>query len=198
MAVGYRETVLAPRFSRVMAVLVVAVCALTEVSLIVYGRPEPILRATPAVILAGVGAYVLFWAPRIRIGPAELEIVNPLRSRRISWPAILDIDAKWSLTVITVRGRVTAWAAPSPGALADSSRFRRPRGLKRSEPFRAEPSRAVGAVAERLILAQWSEYRDRGVLGAVEGPGVVTTWNRVACLLVGVFSVLTVAGILWP
>jgi len=125
MAVGPQESVLYPLGSRILAAVVVVLCAVVEASLIVYGHAELALRATPAVLLAAALVYAGFWAPRVELDPAELRVINPFRSFRISWPAIREIDSRWSLTLDTVKGRVTAWAAPSPGLFSQLPRMRR-------------------------------------------------------------------------
>ncbi|WP_284254886.1 PH domain-containing protein [Pseudolysinimonas kribbensis] len=120
MAIGPQETVLYPVGSRVLAGLVVAICAVVEVSLVVYGHGDVLLRGTPAVLLVAVAAVVVFWMPRLELDPAELRVVNPLRTHDVSWAAIRDIDSRWSLTLDTERGRITAWAAPSPARSVSS------------------------------------------------------------------------------
>jgi Bacterial PH domain len=195
MAVGPQESVLYPLGSRVLAGVAVAICAVIEASLLVYGHAELTIRATPAVLLAAVLVFVLFWMPRVELDPGELRVINPFRSYRISWPAIREIDSRWSLTLHTVRGRVTAWAAPSPGLLSQAGRMRRGAfsiwlGTQR-ESRGAEQAR-------QLIVRQWEAYRDQGVLGAVEGEGVTRRWNMPAVVVVVVLTAAAIAGAAWP
>ncbi|MFC5501001.1 PH domain-containing protein [Lysinimonas soli] len=196
MTVGPQQTVLYPVASRVLAAVIIAICVLIEVSLLVSARWDVALRATPAVMLVGAGAFVLFWMPRVELSPADLRIVNPLRTRRISWPAIVDIETRWSLTIDTAGGRVTAWAAPAPGPASQLGRMRRDaynrvsindRGVSRGNEL-----------ARSLVVRQWEAYRDEGVLGAVEGAGVTTSWNWPAVAVVGALTVATLTGALWP
>jgi hypothetical protein len=195
MAVGPQDTVLYPVGSRVLAAVLIAICVVIEVSLVATAHLEVALRATPPVLLVAVGTFVLFWAPRVELTPAELVIVNPLRTHRISWPAIRDIETRWSLSLDTVRGRITAWAAPSPGPLSQLSRLRR-------DAFRvslAAKGELHGAELSRsLVLSQWEAYRQEGVLGAVEGRGVATHWNIPAAVAIVVLGAGTLAGALLP
>lgn len=199
MAVGLKETVLVPTFSRILFVLIVAVCAVIEVSLIGFGRAEPLLRYGAAPPLAAVLAFLVFWRPRVRIGPAEVEVVNPFRTHLITWPAVRDIDTKWTLTLVTVRGRIQVWAAPSPGPFGSIGTLRRdPRGgLVRDARTPSTPT-AIGDVAAMLVLRQWQDYRDRGLLGAVEGEGMTTRLATPWVIVGSVLLVLTVVGIAWP
>ena len=193
MAVGPQDTVLYPVGSRVLAVALMAICLVIEVSLVTTAGLEVTLRATPPVLLVAVGAFVLFWAPRVELTPAELVIVNPLRTHRITWPAIRDIETRWSLSLDSVRGRITAWAAPSPGPLSQLSRLHR-------DAFRvslAAKGELHGAeLARSLVLTQWEAYRQDGVLGAVEGRGVTTHWNMPAAVAIVVLALGTLAGAL--
>lgn len=195
MAVGPQESVLYPLGSRILAAVAVAICAVVEASLLVYGHWEVTIRATPAVLLAAVLIFALFWMPRIELDPGELRVVNPFRSYRISWPAIRGIDSRWSLTLDTVRGRITAWAAPSPGVFSQLGRLRR-------DAFRvtlsAQRETRGAEQARQLVVQQWEAYRDQGILGAVEGEGVTRRWNLPLVLVVAVLAAATAAGAAWP
>lgn len=195
MAVGPQESVLYPLGSRILAAVVVVLCAVVEASLIVYGHAEPALRATPAVLLVAALVYAGFWAPRVELDPAELRVINPFRSFRISWPAIREIDSRWSLSLDTVQGRVTAWAAPAPGLFSQLPRMRR-------DAFRvslgSERESRGAEQARQLIVRQWEAYRDRGLLGAVEGEGVTRQWNVPLLVTVGVLTAAVVLGLTIP
>jgi hypothetical protein len=195
MAVGPQNTTLYPLGSRVLAAALIAICAVIEVSLLLSAPGGVTVRATPVVLLVAVGAYALFWAPCVRLSPSELRIVNPLRIHDITWPAIRDIDTRWSLAVDTVRGRITAWAAPSPGPLSQLSRlnrqFFRITITRRQDPRGPELTRS-------LVLSQWEAYREQGVLGPVEGTGVTTRWNVPSTVAIAVLAVASLAGALWP
>jgi hypothetical protein len=195
MAVGPQESVLYPVGSRVLAAVVVAFCLFIEVSLLAYGHLEVTLRATPAVLLVAAGAIVLFWVPRVELSPSELRVVNPLRTHHVTWPAIRDIETRWSLTIDTVRGRLTAWAAPSPGLFSQVGRMRR-NAFSVSLNNQREPRGAE--LARHLVMRQWEAYREQGVLGAVEGDGVTTRWNVPAVVTLAVLLAAAVAGAVWP
>lgn len=195
MVVGPQNTVLYPLGSRVLAATLVAICAVIEGSLVAYAHLELALRATPIVLLVALGAYLLFWAPRIELSPAELRIVNPIRTHEISWPAIQDVDARWSLAIDTVRGRVTAWAAPSPGPWSQLRRMNRQ--LFRITLNARQDLRGT-ELARSLVLTQWEAYREQGILGAVEGRGVTTSWNVPALVAVVVLCAAVVTAAALP
>jgi hypothetical protein len=199
MAVGPQETTLAPRGARVLAVLVVAICIAVEVSLVVYGHLDVTLRATPWAAFAAVGAYCLFWAPLVRLSPAEIEIVNPLRTHRISWPAVEDVETRFSLAIRTRRGRVTIWAAPAPGPWSSVSQLRRdPLGRPSLGPQQRRLPATVAALAPALVLRHWESYRDAGTLHGVEGDGETVRWHRALVAILAACAVLGVVTALVP
>lgn len=193
MAVGPQESVLVPRFSRVMSVLVVAICVLTEVSLVVYGHLEPLLRATPAIALVGFGAYTLFWAPLIRVDPEAIDIVNPLRTTRIGWGAVEDITTRWSLTVVTAAAQFTAWSSPSEGPWSSLGRLNRDvlgRPSLRAAERSSRPGSPVGVPS--IVISQWEGHRDSA------SSTVSTSLNRTTVVVLVVLALLTIVGIALP
>lgn len=196
-----QEITLKPLFSRILAALVVAICVLGEIGVIVYGRLDTIIEAVPAIALVGFGAFALFWAPYVRVGPAAVEIINPLRSYVITWPAILDIQTRWGLTLKTEKLTVSAWASPARSRYASLSQSRRD-GFGRPV-FVSETSRkpsgdrvpsSVAGLAPMLITEQWERYRDAELLGSVEGEGVTVRWHSITAIILGALVVLCVVG----
>jgi hypothetical protein len=193
MAVGPQETVLAPRFSRVLTVLIVAICAVAEVSLVVWGHVEVLLRATPALAFVAFGTWVLFWVPLIRLTPDDVEVVNPLRTHTVPWGAIRDITARFSLTLQTDAGQVTAWASPAESPWASLGRFRRD-ALGRPSLGPEDPSRLprdIGGLAPVLVQRQWEAHRDT----ATGEP--TTRWHIATIVVLAALLVLTIVGIGW-
>jgi hypothetical protein len=194
------------RFSRVLSVLVIAVCVLGEAGLVFYGHPLTIVHGVAPIALIGYGAWVLFWVPLLVVGPAQVVIVNPARTWEISWPAILDIQTKWGLTLVTPRGRVNAWASPAQNRYSSLSRFNRDAlgrpGMDRERIMDTEraqraadrPPSSIAGLAPLMITKQWEEYRDRGLLGTVEGEGMTVRWHRATLIVLAALVVLTVVG----
>lgn len=197
MAVGPQIAVLAPRFSRIVSVLIAAICALTAVSLVQYGHADLLLRATPALVLVAFGTYTLFWAPLVRITPEKLEVINPLRTYRVAWPAVKDITARWALTVTTESGEFSAWAAPAQGPWASVGRMRRDALGRPSLGAEGSDSVAGGSAPgiASLVVSQWVNYRDER---SARDDDVSVRWHVITIAVLAVFAVLTVAGVVWP
>lgn len=194
------------RFSQVLSVLVVVICVLGEVGLVVYGHPLTVIHGAAPLLLVGFGAYALFWVPYISVGPASVTIVNPTRTYVITWPAVLDIQTKWGLTLITRKGAITAWASPARSRYTSLSRFNRDAlgrpgmdsdRLMNTERVRRATERppvTVAGLAPLMVTTQWEDYRDRGLLGEVEGDGMTIRWHRITLIVLAALVVLTVAG----
>ncbi|MGT2424964.1 hypothetical protein [Amnibacterium kyonggiense] len=197
MDFGYRTVLLRPRASQALAALVIAICAVGVGGFALRDDLPSLVRAVPPLGLVAVGAWALFWRPSVLLEPARLRLVNPLRTVTITWPAVEDIEDRWNLVVTAGGRRHGAWAAPRTGAIA-SGRARRAaygRAADAASGARAGTDAAQGSLAGALAARQWREYRDRGLLGAVEGEGVTTRWHTrtiAALLLLAVASALAV------
>jgi hypothetical protein len=196
MAVGPQVSVLAPRFSRTISALIVAICVLSEVSLIGYGHTDALLRASPALAFAAFGSYTLFWAPLVRIGTTAIEVVNPLRTHRIAWPAIRDVTTQWTLTLVTDRGSFPAWAVSAQSPWSSVGRLHRD-ALGRPSLGAEQTSRAVRSTAglAPIIVRQWETYRDEPT---GETSQISTRWHRSTIIVLAALAALTLLGLLWP
>jgi hypothetical protein len=194
---------LRPRFGKVLCVCVWVIMAVTAVSLIATLDVERILRYSPGLLLIAFGAWLLFWRPAVKVEPYGVELINLLRTRSISWPAIQRIDTKYALTLFTSGGKFTAWAAPSPGRATLNKATRQDlRGLPESS-YGPGNTVAIGDVptsesgaASLLVRRQWEWLRDEGHLesGAVEGSGVKTTWHYYSAAALVILIVAAILG----
>jgi hypothetical protein len=194
MDFGYRETVLRPRTGQGLAVVVVVICAAGLVGFALRGDGTTLLRAMAPLGLVAFGSYALFWAPNVRITPADIELVNPLRTIRIAWPAVEEIETRWSLVVVAGDKRYPAWAAPREGGSGSVRPGRAASVLSEDGRQRSRRGAPEGALAGAIATRQWQEYRDRGLLGVVEGQGVSVRMHAVTAAVLLVLAVGTVAS----
>lgn len=86
------------------------------------------LHAWPAclpLVLVGYAAWLMFWLPRVDVHDDGVTLVNPLQTLVVPWSAIILVDTKYAMTLVTPKRRYAAWAAPAPGvvsALRDARR----------------------------------------------------------------------------
>lgn len=199
-----RPVVLRPRFGIVLTVLVWLVCAVSVVSLgIEYGVSGALVFG-PSFVLGGYLCWMLFWAPAVALDPSGVSLVNLVRTRRITWPAIASVDTRYTLTIQTVDGRrYGAWAAPAPSryALMRASKAELTRlpetsyGPDGTIAFGDLPGSDSG-LAALYVRRNWEALREAGHLdsGVVEGTGVVTTWHRGQLLVLAVLALAAVGA----
>lgn len=199
-----QPVVLRPRFGLILCILVWTIVAICIVSLIVLGDAGVALRYTPAFLLAAFLCWMLFWMPAVVVEASGVTLVNIARSVRISWPAIVSVDTKYSLTIRTREAKYTAWAAPAP------SRMSTMRASRSDLSHLPESSYAGGTVglgdipnsdsglAALNIRRYWEQLQRDGHLDsrAVEGTGVQVTWHVWQLAVTAVLVVATLAGIL--
>ncbi|MFM6966804.1 MAG: hypothetical protein ACKOWI_05525 [Rhodoluna sp.] len=67
-----------------------------------------------ALVLSGC-AYLIFIRPKVQIFDEGVVITNPLTTIGIGWHRVIDIDVRYSLTIVTATKKISAWAAVAPG-----------------------------------------------------------------------------------
>jgi hypothetical protein len=86
---------------------------------LLWGLPdngwEGAASVIPLVLLLIFSAWAAFVRPAVKVDQEGVELVNVLRTHKISWGAIERIDTRWALALFTKQGRYSAWAAPAPG-----------------------------------------------------------------------------------
>lgn len=113
-----------PTGPRVLAGVLVVGAAVGVVAILVAGG----LHAWPAVlplVLVAYAAWLLFWFPKVEVGDRFVTLVNPLQTLRVPWDAIILVDTKYAMTLVTPSGRYSAWAAPAPGVVSSLRDMRR-------------------------------------------------------------------------
>lgn len=110
------RTTIFPRGSRILAV---ALAVLASASLIstAWSNPESLLRLLPAHALVLWFAWAVLWHPHVEIGETDATLVNILRTHRIPYSSIDELNTRWGLVVTAAGRRYQAWAAPAPGTL---------------------------------------------------------------------------------
>lgn len=179
-------------FSRVIAVLVAAVCAIGLVMTAVADLSATARGGWPFVVV-GAGAWALFWRPYVELNDAEAVLVNVFRTIRVPWVRVTAIDSRWSFTVHTDERRYSAWAVPGASGMGTRARMMRNRGAAGESNTDGNNAAAVAlAAAERM-----QQLRDAGHLGAPRSDiPVTTTWNVPVLAVAAVVAVFTAAGVL--
>jgi hypothetical protein len=197
------EVTLRPTSGKVLTVAIGLFAAVGLFSFVYRGIPRDTLQFSLLAVAVVYLCWLLFWYPSVSIGPSGVTVVNPFRSYRVSWPAILDVRTRYALTLFLHGGaKVVAWSAPSPsryagintvradltglsGPIGDRSQVDASR-RETSVPLGDIPNSESGITALHVRRA-WIALQDAGYLdsGVIEGTGLTTTWNARALLIGG-------------
>jgi hypothetical protein len=184
-----------PWWGRVLTIVIGSIsAAVTLWTGVAYSWADAGVTA-PWMALLTLACWATFWRPRVAVSDAGVELVNVSRTIFIPWPALLGIDTKWSLTLITAYGRFTAWSAAAPGArgallsLGGSREEHGPRGPQSEEIVRPgdlidSPSGSAAALIDR----RWDKMRAAGHLDEprLERDRAQVTWHVATALAAGV------------
>lgn len=91
-----------------------AIVAVSLVSSVLTHGPGSLLGSWP-LLTSGYVTWWLAWYPVVVIGEHGVVLRNPVRTITVPWGALVTVDTKYALTLITPRGKYSSWAAPAPG-----------------------------------------------------------------------------------
>lgn len=104
--------VLRPRRATIAALAVALICLLAEVMVLLHDGARQALLALPWTTTVALATAWLWAWPRTVLDEDGLTARNHLRTLRIAWPELEDVDARLGLT-LTVRGRHLPVACPT-------------------------------------------------------------------------------------
>ncbi len=122
-------------------------CAIALVVVLVTDGAGGLLAYAPWLLLPAAVVWAVFWNPRVVVDDSGLTLVNVLRTVRLPWPAIQDVDTRWALKLHTAYGTFGAWAAPSAGRYAS-------RGISPNDIRHLPEEQAKRRSAHRRLAAQ--------------------------------------------
>ncbi|MFZ3452511.1 PH domain-containing protein [Arthrobacter sp. 7Tela_A1] len=103
-----------PRTTKWFTGIAVVLTAAALVSAAVSSGASGLLATVPLLLIPAVAAW-LFWYPSVRVGRGGVALHNPFRTIEVPWAALIHVDTKFALKIVTPKGSYTAWAAPAPG-----------------------------------------------------------------------------------
>lgn len=171
-------------------------CTLVVTGPVLVAAFLPVRPTTPAIVVLALSAtaisYIYFVAPRIVVDETAILVQNPWREHLVPWGALIDIETRFNLTLVTADGRVHAQAAPSPGGL--TSMRTRPDQDRATTRVSGRSGGAVrpgdlpSSLSGSLAGAIRGHWQDLVEAGAIDPGERVTTTPRVGHL------VLTLTG----
>jgi hypothetical protein len=148
-----------------VAALGIAVTAITA-------GPAALAGTAPLLLVAFLG-WQLFWMPAVVVHDGGVTLENPFRSILVPWEALVQVDTRFALTLVTARRSYVAWAAPAPGIWG--GRNARPEDLRGLPATTYGPGQSVrpgdlkstdSGLAARLVRQRWHELVESGELAA--------------------------------
>ncbi len=200
----FRPASFRPTSGRVLAVAGAVLSLGALAGFVAAGDWAGLLRYGWVPLLIGVLAWVLFWLPEVRVEEHAVTVRNPFRTVHIPWSAIQVVDTKYSLTLHTSDGVISAWAAPAPGRYSVASTSKEdgrivartalgPQGTVRPGDL---PRSASGAAAY-LIRTRLEQLREDGAFDALAAPHRTRTeYHRVTIAVLAGLVVASVLGAL--
>jgi len=159
-------------FNRTICIVVWAVAAVMMLSAF-WGGTEATLRSAPTIALIAFVGWVVLWRPNLVITDEHVSVRNVLSTIVVPWSALIQVDTRFALTLVTPGHRYAAWVAPAPGALTSQRIGRRARRsesenpLERSAADRSLPGELLGGEsgnAARRVRARWSALIEAGAV----------------------------------
>lgn len=174
-----------------MSCVIIALCVIALVSTAVHDGPRALWTAGPWLALVSLAVWAAYWNPRVIVDDGAVHLVNILRTVSVPWPAIQEIDTKWSLTLVTAYGKFTAWAAPAPGGMAAARAAGRRNRLGVDQAGHGDDATHVSAtqsspsgLAAATIRDRWEHLKEGGHLDSprleFDRPPVTWHWPVIA------------------
>ncbi|HEY0258813.1 MAG TPA: PH domain-containing protein [Lacisediminihabitans sp.] len=182
------EDVFHSRFNRILAIVIWALEVFVLVTTVVAGQfaDQPLTTIVPELFVAGF-VYVLLWRPGVKIDDEAVTLVNVLRTISVPWPALIDVDTRFSLSLRTPNASYSAWAAPAPGrtGLAMARRAERRHGSNPLTPTiggRSRPGDLItteSGEAAYLVRERWNALVESGRVepGLADVTPVTIRWH---------------------
>ena len=169
-------------------------------------RSAGLLGTAPLLLVAFLG-WQFFWLPAVVVHDGGVTLENPFRSVEVPWAALVHVDTRYALTLVTARRSYAAWAAPAPGIWG--GRNARPEDLRGLPDTSYGPGNSVrpgdlkttdSGQAARLVRGRWQALVESGALAAGEAAttavSVTPRWAAIAVAVVLLAaSVWTVAAV---
>ena len=193
------------RTNKWFAGLAWAVAAFGIVVTAVTAGPGMLAGTAPLLLIALLG-WQLFWMPSVVVHDAGVTLENPFRSVLVPWAALVHVDTRFALTLVTAGKSYASWAAPAPGIWG--GRNARPGDLQGLPATTYGPGKSVrpgdlkstdSGQAARIVRDRWQELVESGQLAAGDAAttAVQVTHRWVAAtavVLLLVASLWAVAG----
>ena len=181
--------------NKVISIAGWAVLGLAVVAAFLAGRPSAVLGLVPIATIALL-IWELFWRPAIIVEDDGVTLVNQFHTVVIPWAKIVDVDTKWSMTIVTPERRYRGSAAPAPGAMyrPNLSGAARTGRVVDGSISKADAPGTDSGDAATIVRRRLHAMADAGTLPIGQAESVSVT-TRVHWMSIAVLVALLVASI---
>ncbi|WIB78391.1 PH domain-containing protein [Curtobacterium sp. MCPF17_002] len=187
------------KFNRGLAIALWLIVALLFVTTVLNDATwqDRALALVPTAFGVLLG-WVALWRPRLSVDDDGMEVVNVFHTVRVPWAALVHVDTRFALTLITPNRRVSVWAAPAPGRAGVALARRENQRHGRVVPEAEDGNRRAGDLlstasgdAAYLIRQRWHELRERDAieLGTADSVRVPVTLHWLSIVLLAATAV---------
>ncbi len=192
------------RFNRVLAVVTWLLCLSGVVAIVVAGTTAA-LRSMPFIELIAWLTWAGLWRPVLKLDDEAVTVVNTFATTVVPWAALIQVDTKYALTLVTPNRRVSVTVAPAPGRIAaalsnrDLKGISAPRGADGSISPGDLPTSDSGAAAH-LVRQRWERLLadDRIAVGTADATRVDRRIHWIVILVSSALAVALIAAIALP
>ena len=183
------------QFNRGLAIALWAIVALLFVTSVLNDPTwqARVLALVPTAFGVLLG-WVALWRPRMTIDDDGIEVINVFHTVHGPWSALVHVDTRFALTLVTPNRRVSVWAAPAPGRAGVALARRQNQRHGRVVPDAEDGNRRAGDLlstssgdAAYLVRHRWDALRERDAieLGAADTVQVPVRlhWVSIALLV---------------
>ncbi len=160
-----------PGFGRGLTVVVATAAVFALVFVAATNGFADALVTLPWLCLFVTCCWAIFWRPSVVVSDAGVRLVNVTRTIEVPWPALVDVETRYALTLVTAYGRFAAWAAPAPGAGTALRTSMRSRPARSDADDEIITSASMGDIpgtssgdAATIVRRRWERLRDAGYL----------------------------------
>lgn len=171
------------RLNRLLAVCLWVLCAVALVAVTVAADLR-FAAMVPFAAAVAVLAWSGLWRVAIIIDDERVELRNALSTVIVPWAALVHVDTRFALTLVTPHGSFTSTAAPAPSRLTTMLSKRDAESVPRDVPVDGKirpgdiPTTDSGAAA-LLVRRRWRELLDTGrvEVGVADSTPVLRHWH---------------------
>ncbi|MFP7695720.1 PH domain-containing protein [Trueperella sp. LYQ143] len=108
--------------SRFYSIFIAVAAGILLIAGMIHGGIHELIWTLPATLFMLALAWVMFWNPRLVIGPGGLHVINLFREHHIPWADFSYAENRWGLYLYSRSHRkISVWAVPSNVGLFSNS-----------------------------------------------------------------------------